>query len=186
MESEPSSASSDSNLSQFGQNNLNNNQNFYTNSLYCTNLSKKSDYEAYFNINKDYYTVSEKFEKKTTETYEKIYSNLTQKDKKDDYMNKNTSDSISDTKKVARFDSFYSKTDHFSDKKVENYYSDNNRKTDYYQNKKNEFNNSIHMTTVDPFPKKALSFSPEQVSDDISKYLFISSNKNKYISLPVF
>ncbi|GLV33753.1 Six4 [Carabus blaptoides fortunei] len=159
MESEPSSASSDSNLSQFGPNNLNNNQNFYTNSLYCTNLSKKSDYEAYFNINKDYYTMSEK----KGETYEKIYSNLTQKDKKDDYVNKNTSDNVSDTKKTTRFDSFYNKTDHFSDKKVENYYSDNRKnQTDYYQNKKNELN-SIHMTTVDPFPKKALSFSPEQV-----------------------
>lgn len=145
MEIDASSASSDSNLSQY---NPNNNNTFYNNGMYCT--FKKSDYGQFVSSAK-YYSPSEK----------KIET-LFPKDNKKDGQNK----------KLVNYENggFYTSLNKGKDgfenmdgKKMDeiNGFYDEGRKVEW-NNKKNE--GSIHLNTVEPFPKKTLSFSPEQVN----------------------
>lgn len=156
MEIDASSASSDSNLSQY---NPNNNQAYYNNGLYCA--FKKTDYEQYISPT-SYYKVSDK----------KIETLFT-KDKKD-----------VDGKKIISYENggFYTSLNKVKDgfdnvdgKKLDeiNGYLEDSRKNEW-NNKKTE--GSIHLNTVEPFPKKTLSFSPEQVRTlfNICKSFFLS------------
>lgn len=156
MEIDASSASSDSNISQY---NPNNNQSYYSNSNgvnYCT--FKKTDYDQYVNNNAKY------------------YSSLSTEKKMDMLFSKdNKKDGNEVTKKIVNFDNggFYTTINSVNNKNkdytngdgkkiddISTFYGDGrNGKIDW--NKKSE--GTIHLNTVDPFPKKTLSFSPEQV-----------------------
>lgn len=181
MEIDTNSASSDSNLSIYGQNIVNNNQNFYTNSIYCANLtSKKTEYENYF------YHHSNEINNKKCDTYEKQYNNLPSKEKslKNEFVNKKSDEHFSNENKktpVNMFDNFYShKKDDYNNsisaKKLDNlnYYTSENRKNlleCYINNNRKNDVNLIQINTVDPFPKRALSFSSDHVSNiNINKY----------------
>lgn len=154
MEIDASSTSSDSNISQY---NTNNNQSYYPNTNgvnYCT--FKKTDYEQYINNDAKYYSL--------LSTEKKIETLFSKENKKEP---------SEITKKIINFDNggFYttinSKTKdgyvNGDEKKIEDispFYTDGrNGKMDW--TKKND--GTIHLNTVDPFPKKSLSFSPEQV-----------------------
>lgn len=172
MEIDTNSASSDSNLSIYGQNTLNNNQNFYTNSIYCANLTKKTEYENYFYHNE--------INNKKCDSYEKLYNNLPSKEKnsKDEFVNKKSDEHFNNENKKTpsnTFDNFYSnKKDDYnnsvSSKKLDNlnYYTSENRKNlleCYINNNRKNETNLIQINTVDPFPKRALSFSSDHVSN---------------------
>lgn len=154
MEIDASSASSDSNISQY---NPNTNQTYYSNTNglnYCS--FKKTDYEQYVSTSK-YYSLNS-----TDKKLETLFS----KDKRESEV----------TKKIVNFDTvgFYT-TVNVNNKNKETYSNGDAKKIDeiggYYGdsrngkidwNKKNDGN--IHLNTVEPFPKKSLSFSPDQVS----------------------
>lgn len=155
-----SSASSDSNPSQFGQN-LSINANFYNDNMYFNN-SKKSDFDNYFskefyNGNKTERKVDVKCNKKT-----EFYVG-----KKDDFCASasNNNNEANDSTKT-RSDQFSKRTALFSPnycKKVDELVDSRKVQSNYF-NKKNGENANIHLNNIDLFGKKAISFSADQVN----------------------